>query len=209
MKVLIGCEFSGRVRDAFRIRGHKAYSCDLITWEHDPHPEWHIQGDVLALLHHDWTLAVFFPPCDHLATSGARWFAEKRADGRQQYALRFVQMLMEASIPRIAIENPVGIISTAIRKPDQVIQPWMFGDPYQKTTCLWLKNLPLLIPDVTARPPEIQRVASGEGHSHLYQPGQTRYEDSTGRKNRALMRSLTFPGFARAMSEQWNEGEIS
>lgn len=139
MKVLVGCEFSGIVRDAFLERGHDAISCDL---KPSKRPGSHYQGDVRDIINDGWDLAIFHPPCTHLAVSGARWFYKKQKEQKQ--ALEFVRELMNADIPKIAIENPVSIISTRIRKPDQVVQPYMFGDPHTKTTCLWLKNLPLL-----------------------------------------------------------------
>ena len=141
MKVLIACEFSGIVRDAFIAKGHDAMSCDLLPTE-KPGP--HYQGDVLEILNDGWDMMIAHPPCTHLATSGARWFKDKIKE--QKEALEFVQLLMDAPVNRIAIENPISIISSRIRKPDQIIQPWMFGEQYQKTTCLWLKNLPKLVP---------------------------------------------------------------
>lgn len=183
MRVLVGCEYSGRVRQAFRNLGHDAFSCDLLESE-DGSP-FHIQGDVIPLLSEDWDLAIFHPPCTHLAVSGARHFAAKVADGRQQAALDFVRLLMNAPIPRIAIENPVSIISSKIRKPDQIIQPWQYGHGETKATCLWLKNLPRLIPT---------RIVSGrEQRIHKMPPGPDRWKE----------RSRTFPGIARAMAEQW------
>ena len=141
MRVLVACEFSGRVRDAFIRHGHDAVSCDLLPSETEGP---HYQGDVRDILNNGWDLMVAHPPCTDLAVSGARWFADKRADGRQQAALDFVRLLMDAPIPRIAVENPVSIISSAIRKPDQVVQPWQFGEGETKATCLWLKDLPKL-----------------------------------------------------------------
>lgn len=139
MKVLVACEYSGVVRDAFRRRGHDAWSCDIIL-DDEPHSEYHLIGDVLGILDKGWDLMIAHPPCTHLAVSGARWFKDKVYE--QLAALQFVRRLLEAPIPRIAVENPVGVISTAIRKPDQIVQPWMFGDEATKTTCLWLKGLP-------------------------------------------------------------------
>lgn len=183
MRVLVGCEYSGRVRQAFRNLGHDAFSCDLLESE-DGSP-FHIQKNVLPLLTDGWDLAIFHPPCTHLAVSGARHFAAKVADGRQQAALDFVRLLMNAPIPRIAIENPVSIISSKIRKPDQIIQPWQYGHGETKATCLWLKNLPRLIPT---------RIVSGrEQRIHKMPPGPDRWKE----------RSRTFPGIARAMAEQW------
>ena len=186
MRVLVGCEYSGRVRQAFRNLGHDAFSCDLLESE-DGSP-FHIQKNVLPLLTDGWDLAIFHPPCTHLAVSGARHFAAKVADGRQQAALDFVRLLMNAPIPRIAIENPVSIIISKIRKPDQIIQPWQFGHGETKATCLWLKNLPRLIPT---------RIVSGrEQRVHKMSPGPDRWKE----------RSRTFPGIASAMAEQWGSG---
>lgn len=184
MRVLVACEYSGVVRDAFRARGHDAWSCDLLPSEADP--TFHIEGDVLPLLDGGWDLLVAHPPCTDLAVSGARWFPEKRADGRQQRSLEFVRALLDAPIPRIALENPVSIISSVIRKPDQVIQPWMFGHGETKATCLWLKGLPPLVPtDV---------VAGREQRVHRMPPGPDRWKE----------RSRTFPGIAAAMADQWS-----
>lgn len=183
MRVLVGCEFSGTVREAFARRGHDAWSCDLLPTEIKGN---HWQADVLTLLGDGWDLAIFHPPCTHLAVSGARHFAQKRADGRQQAALDFVRALLDAPIPRIALENPVSIISTAIRKPDQIIQPWMFGHGETKATCLWLKNLPRLIPT---------NVVSGRAHRILNIGGP--------KKDRWKERSRTYAGIAEAMAEQW------
>lgn len=143
MRVLAACEFSGIVRDAFRARGHDAWSCDLLPSDKSGP---HVRGNVLNVISDGWDLMVAHPPCTHLAVSGARYFAVKSADGRQQAALDFVRALLDAPVPRIALENPVSIISSRIRKPDQIIQPWQFGHPESKTTCLWLKGLPLLVP---------------------------------------------------------------
>ena len=186
MRVLVGCEYSGRVRQAFRNLGHDAFSCDLLESE-DGSP-FHIQKNVLPLLTDGWDLAIFHPPCTHLAVSGARHFAAKVADGRQQAALDFVRLLMNAPIPRIAIENPVSIISSKIRKPDQILQPWQFGHGETKATCLWLKNLPRLIPT--------QIVSGREQRIHKMPPGPDRWKE----------RSRTFPGIASAMAEQWGSG---
>lgn len=143
MKILVACEYSGRVRDAFIRAGHDAMSCDILpTDAKGPH----YQGDVRDILHHGWDLMICHPPCTHLAVSGARHFAAKQASGVQQDALDFVRMLLDAPIPMIALENPVSIISSRIRKPDQIIQPWMFGHGETKATCLWLNGLPKLVP---------------------------------------------------------------
>ena len=184
MRVLIACEFSGVVRRAFRQLGHDAISCDLLPSDDgSPH---HIVGDVTTLLRDPgWDLMIAFPPYTHLAVSGARWFKEKRADGRQQAALDFVRELLAAPIPRTALENPVSIISSQIRKPDQVIHPWQHGHGETKATCLWLKGLPKLTPTsiVEGREPRIWKMGPC--------------------KDRWKMRSQTYPGIAKAMAEQW------
>jgi len=188
MQILVACEFSGLVRDAFIARGHDAMSCDLLPG-HGNGP--HYQGNVLEILDNgwEWDMMIAHPPCTHLAVSGARWFAEKSRDGRQQAAMEFFMALANAPIPKIAIENPVCVMSTAWRKPDQIIQPWQFGEEYQKTTCLWLKNLPPLLPT--------QVVGKGEFVIH----GSKRFPKWY--SNRERNRSTTFLGIARAMAEQW------
>jgi hypothetical protein len=183
MKVLIGCEFSGRVRRAFRSLGHDAFSCDLLPSEDGS--EFHIQGDVIPLLAQGWDLAIFHPPCTHLAVSGARWFKDKQKE--QAEALTFVRLLMDAPIPKIAIENPISIISSKIRKPDQIIHPWMFGHGETKATCLWLKNLPLLNPTSI--------VAGREAVVHKMPPGPDRWKN----------RSRTYQGIADAMADQYSK----
>lgn len=186
MKVLVACEYSGRVSKAFRDKGHMAISCDLKE-SLLPEREFHYVGNVFDILDSGWDLMIAHPPCTHLAVSGARWFPYKKEE--QQDALDFVQALMDADIPQICIENPVSIISTEIRKPDQIIQPWMFGNPYQKTTCLWLKNLPKLVPtDVVGKGEFV--VHGGKRIAKWY-------------SNRQMERDLTFPGVANAMAEQW------
>lgn len=182
MKVLVACEFSGRVRDAFISRGHDAMSCDLLPTEV---PGQHYQGDVLDIINDGWDLLIGHPPCTHLAVSGARWFAQKRADGRQQAAIDFFMRLANADIPKIVLENPVSIMSTQWRKPDQIIQPWQFGHGETKATCLWLKNLPKLVPtDI---------VKGREARIHRMPPSPDRWKN----------RSRTFRGIANAMAEQW------
>lgn len=182
MKVLIACEFSGAVRDAFRERGHYAVSCDLMPAEAGGP---HYQGDVRDLIANwrGWDLLIAHPPCTHLAVSGARWFKDKAEE--QAHALDFVRYLMAAPIPRICIENPVSVISSRIRKPDQSIQPWQFGHGEVKRTCLWLKNLPKL------RPTNI--VSGREARVHRMPPGPDRWKE----------RSKTLPGIAQAMADQW------
>jgi site-specific DNA-cytosine methylase len=180
MKVLIACEFSGIVRDAFSSKGHNAWSCDILPTER---PGNHIRADVMTVLEDGWDLMIAHPPCTHLAVSGARWFKNKQAE--QKGALKFVRMLMEADIPKIAIENPKSVISSHIRKPDQIIQPWMFGHGETKETHLWLKNLPKLVPTeiVSGRVPRV----------HYEPPGP----------DRAKNRSRTYLGIAAAMASQW------
>jgi site-specific DNA-cytosine methylase len=184
MKILVACEESQVVAAAFRARGHEAFSCDIQETSGD-HPEWHIQGDVLSILNMDWDMIIAFPPCTHLASSGARWFSEKRKDGRQQEGIDFFMQFAKAKCPRIAIENPVGIMSSKYRKPDQIIQPWQFGHGETKATCLWLKGLPKLVPT---------NIVSGRtAYVHRLPPSA----------DRAKLRSKTYQGIADAMAAQW------
>lgn len=199
MTVLVACEFSGVVRNAFREMGHSAWSCDLLPAEDDSF--YHLQRDVLSVLHgcaapdHGflrWDLMIAHPPCTHLAVSGSRWFARKRTE--QTHALAFVQMLMDAPIPRICIENPVSIISSRIRKPDQIIQPWQFGHGETKATCLWLKNLPKLRPTSFDAPLLGHQATEGRvPRVHRLSPSPTRWKE----------RSRTYAGIAAAMADQW------
>lgn len=200
MRILIACEESQVVTIEGRRLGHEVYSCDILPCS-GGHPEWHIQGDVLPLLNGRcsfktmdgeehriegrWDMIIAFPPCTHLASSGARHFAQKRADGRQQQGIDFFMKMASANCEKIAIENPVGVMSTVWRKPDQIIQPWMFGHGETKATCLWLKNISPLIPTniVEGREQRIWRMPPSE--------------------TRARERSKTFPGVAKAMMEQW------
>lgn len=180
MRVLIACEFSGTVRQAFEEKGCDAWSCDLLPSEK---PGNHYQRDVLEVLGEGWDLMIAHPPCTHLAVSGARWFKEKEREQRE--ALEFVEKLLSANIEKIALENPVSVISSKIRKPDQIIQPWQFGHGETKATCLWLKNLPNLTPT---------KVVEGrENRIWKMPPGENRWKE----------RSRTFEGIARAMAEQW------
>jgi site-specific DNA-cytosine methylase len=191
MKVLIACEFSGTVRGTFRGRGHNAWSCDLL-----PSHGRHFQTNVLELLKNvrDWDMMIAFPPCTHLAVSGARYFKQKREDGRQQEAIDFFMQLANADIPKIAIENPIGIMSSQWRKPDQIIQPWQFGHPESKATCLWLKGLPPLVPTGILDTP-----TSGYW-SNQTKSGQNKLGPSPDRWKK---RSITYRGIALAMAEQW------
>lgn len=180
MRVLVACEFSGIVRNAFAQRGHDSWSCDLLPCETGGN---HYQGDVCGVLSFDWDLLIAHPPCTHLAVSGARWFKDKRVE--QERALDFVRLLLSAPVDRIALENPVSVISTRIRKPDQIIQPWQFGHGETKATCLWLKGLPLLKPTriVSGRTPRV----------HFMSPSAERWKE----------RSRTLRGIADAMADQW------
>lgn len=182
LRVLVACEFSGIVRDAFTARGHDAWSCDLLPSERGDNLN-HLQGDALKVLGLGWDLMIAHPPCTHLAVSGARWFKEKRDE--QAAALDFVRALLAAPIARIALENPISIISSRIRKPDQIIQPWQFGHGETKATCLWLKGLPPLTPT--------NIVPGREAVVHRMPPGPDRWKN----------RSRTFQGIADAMAEQW------
>lgn len=183
MKVLIACEYSGAVRDAFIALGHDAMSCDLLPTD-VPGP--HYQGDIRDVLDYPFDLMIAHPPCTHLSVSGARHFEEKRKDGRQQSAVAFFMMLAKADIPRIAIENPICIMSSVWRKPDQVIQPWQYGHGETKATALWLKCLP------TLQPTDV--VPGREARIHKMPPSPDRWK----------LRSATYAGIAKAMAEQWS-----
>jgi hypothetical protein len=195
MKVLVACEYSGTVRDAFRAAGHDALSCDLLPTD-VPGP--HYQGDVTDIINDGWDLMVAHPPCTYLCSSGLHW--NKRRPERAQMtedALKFVQFLLDAPIPRIALENPIGCIGTRIRKADQTIQPWQFGHDASKSTCLWLKNLPLLTPTAVIEP----RIANGKKRwANQTDSGQNRLPPS---EDRWKIRSETYAGIAAAMVAQW------
>jgi site-specific DNA-cytosine methylase len=196
MKVLIACEESQAVCIEFRKRGHEAYSCDILPCS-GGHSEWHFRDDIINVIHcTKWDMMIAFPPCTHLAVSGAKHFEQKRKDGRQQEGINFFMSLINANIPKIAIENPVGIMSTIYRKPDCIIQPWQFGDKSRKTTCLWLKNIPPLFPTQIVTP-DIYTCKNGKTFSRDYMVSL-----SAG-KNRGHLRSKTYPGIAKAMAEQW------
>ena len=184
MKILLACEESQAVTIELRKLGHEAYSCDILPCS-GGHPEWHIQGDVLPPLKQAWDMIIAFPPCTHLASSGARWFRQKRDDGRQQAAIDFFMQFVNCDCARVAIENPVGIMSSEYRKPDQIIQPWQFGHGETKSTCLWLRGLPKLQPTniVTGREQRIWKLPPSP--------------------DRASIRSKTYPGIAAAMAQQW------
>jgi hypothetical protein len=190
MRILIACEYSGVVRDAFRAKGHDAWSCDLLPCDSDP--AYHYQCDVLEILDKGWDLMIAHPPCTYLASSGLHW--NKRRPERAALtneALKFIQTLLGAPIPRIALENPIGCISSRIRKPDQIIQPWQFGEDASKATCLWLKNLPLLIPT---------NIIKKDRYANQTASGQNKLPPSA---DRWKIRSKTYQGIANAMAEQW------
>lgn len=197
MKILVGCEESQAVTNEFRALGHEAFSCDLIPCS-GGHPEWHLQMNVFdAIEAEDWDMGIFFPPCTYLTVSANKWYkdqpprdsgvlvgAERRA--AREDAIKFFLALYNCKIPKVAIENPIGIMSSRFRKPDQVLQPWMFGHGETKATCLWLKNLPKLVPS---------KIVNGRHQKlHLLPPS----------KDRAMMRSKTYEGIAKAMANQWN-----
>jgi hypothetical protein len=204
MRVLIACEYSGAVRDEFIKLGHDAMSCDLLPTD-VPGP--HYEGDVFDIINDGWDLMIAFPPCTHLAVSGAAWFEAKRKDGRQQEGLDFVKRLMLSEIDKIAIENPMGIISTNIRPHDQVIQPYQFGDPFQKSTCLWLKNLPKLTPTNIVGKGEFKEWVDKKTGKKKRQPLWF-FEALSQGDLRWKIRSQTFPGIAKAMADQWSRPGI-
>ena len=206
MRVLVGCEESQAVTAAFRAAGHEAYSCDVSECS-GGHPEWHLQKDVFEAIHADgpWDLLIAFPPCTHLSAAGARYWAEKQADGRQQEAVDFVRRLWGAPVPRVAIENPTGWLNTHWRKPAQILHPYFFGDPWTKRLCLWLRGLPLLEPTDVVEPQWAWSDNSWRGGVR---------KDGTRPKNRlpcmpasrsSRHRSKTAPGVARAMAAQWTD----
>jgi hypothetical protein len=183
-RILVACEFSGIVRDAFIEAGHDAVSCDILPSER-PGPHYQEEIETILSFNYPWALMIAFPPCTHLATSGARWFKDKQVE--QEKAVQFVKMLMDADIPRICIENPVGVLSTKIRKPDQIVQPFMFGHGETKATCLWLKNLPKLTP------------------TNIVEGRVNRVHFSPDSKDRWKRRSRTLENFAKSMVDQWGK----
>ena len=216
MRVLVGCEESQAVTKEFRKLGHEAFSCDILPCS-GGHPEWHFQQDIFEVINMGWDMMICFPPCTHLAVSGAAWFEQKRKDGRQQNGIDFFLALTKTNIPRWAIENPVGIMSNIYRKPDQLIQPYYFGDAVKKTTCLWFKNLPHLYHNAepnlfdiqtTHTQPEIIKYAIKKSKS-----GTRNYSGAAAKwfktkEERSSERSKTFPGIARAMANQWGNLEL-
>jgi len=205
MKILIACEESQAVTIEFRKLGHEAYSCDILPCS-GGHPEWHLQQDVTGLLKQHWDAIIAFPPCTDLAVSGARHFERKIADGSQQRSIDFFMLFANSECSNLAIENPVGIMSTKYRKPDQIIQPYEFGDPVKKTTCLWLKNLPALKKGVNVENDVIYYVSPkgkkmSEFHAKQIIVDGKKYGYNTAQFKKH--RSKTFPGIAKAMAEQW------
>lgn len=192
MRVLVACEESQAVTIELRKLGHEAFSCDIEPCS-GGHPEWHLQEDVIPLLKQRWDMIIAFPPCTHLAVSGAAWFEQKRKDGRQQAAIDFFMMFANADCERIAIENPVGIMSTVYKKPSQIVQPYEYGHMEQKKTCLWLKGLPLLQPTNNVYEQMMELPRNKRERLHYLPPSP----------ERAKLRSKTFPGIAKAMAEQW------
>lgn len=198
MRILCACEESQAVTTLLRRGGHDAYSCDLLPTS-GMHPEWHIQADALEVVKMDWDMVIAFPPCTHLASSGAKWFEEKKRDGRQQMGVGFFLAFTALDhVPMVAIENPIGIMSSIYRKPDQIIQPWMFGHPESKATCLWLKNLPLLAETNNVKA-EMDRLPASEREKIHYMPPSP---------ERSMMRSKTYAGIAKAMAEQWGNVQL-
>lgn len=219
MKALIACEESQAVTKALRNLGVEAWSCDLLPCS-GGHPEWHLQQDVLPLLDELWDMIIAFPPCTHLCSSGARWFKEKRRDGRQQQGIDFFMAFTRTGCPRVAIENPVGIMSSMYRKPDQIIQPWMFGHRESKATCLWLTGLPLLVPTKIMEPQWKKNpdgtdwtCSKGKRESIAHSRPQCRWDNQTPSgqnrlgpsEDRSILRSKTYAGIAQAMAEQWSK----
>jgi hypothetical protein len=212
MKVLLACEESQAVCKEFRKLGHEAYSCDILPAS-GAHEEWHIQDDVIKVMNREhWDLMVAFPPCTHLAVSGARHFKKKQEDGRQQQAIDFFMEIANAPIKHIAIENPVGIMSTVWRKPDQCVQPYFFGDSYSKKTCLWLKNLKPLrhyAPgsqlDITDSKAHVTHVDKGEFVTFSSGKRMPKWYNEASGKNAGHLRSKTFPGIAKAIATQFSE----
>ncbi len=192
MRVLVACEESQATTIELRNLGIEAYSCDIVPCS-GGHPEWHLQQDVTPLLEQEWDMIIAFPPCTHLAVSGAAWFEQKRADGRQQEGIEFFRLFTNLKCKRVAIENPIGIMSRLWREPDQIIQPWMFGHPEQKATCFWLKGLPTLTPTNIVKA-EMDELPKNERERIHYLPPSD---------DRAMLRSRTFPGIAKAMATQW------
>jgi len=194
MKILCACEESQAVTKEFRKLGHEAYSCDILPTS-GSNPEWHLQQDVTELLKQDWDMIIAFPPCTHLAVSGSRHFAQKQADGRQQEGIDFFMLFANAKCEKICIENPIGIMSSMWRKPDQIVQPWMFGHAESKATCFWLKGLPKLVETDNVKAHFDTLPKNQQQRIHYLPPS----------KDRGHLRSKTFSGIAQAMASQWGK----
>lgn len=217
-RILVACEFSGTVRRAFASKGWDAWSCDLLGDESGEHAAQHIQGDVLEYLDRPgwlWDLIIAHPPCTHLCSSGARYFAAKRADGRQRQAVDFFMAMVNAPVAHLAVENPVGIMSRLYRKPDQIVQPWMFGHPDSKATCLWLRGLPKLTPTKVLHPEWGKPDKNGKRTSLSHNAPRIRWNNQTASGQnklgpslkhpelRSKLRSIIYTGIAAAMADQW------
>ena len=203
LKILVACEESQAVTKHLRALGHEAFSCDILPCS-GGHPEWHYQQDVFEVIEKGWDIMIAFPPCTHLASSGARHFKQKIADGRQQQGIDFFMKLANADIDRIAIENPVGVMSTKYRKPDQIIQPYQFGDKAQKSTCLWLKNLPKLeSTDIVDKGEFFEFISKKGVKKRMPMWYYKALQDAKTPQQRSTLRSKTFDGIARAMATQW------
>ena len=215
-RILIACEESQAVCKEFRRLGHEAFSCDIQDCS-GGHPEWHYQQDIFEVMNLGWDLMISFPPCTHLAVSGAPHFAKKIADGRQQEGIDFFMAMINAPIEKIAVENPIGIMSKNYRTPDQIIQPYFFGDPFQKSTCLWLKNLPLLYHNSEPNLFDSDITHSDKSELEYFewidkngvkkrQPlwYYNAFKNAKSKEERSRLRSKTFPGIAKAMAEQWS-----
>jgi hypothetical protein len=206
MRILLACEESQVVCQEFRKLGHEAFSCDILECS-GANPEWHIKGNVLEVINQNWDMMIAFPPCTHLAVSGARHFEKKKQDGRQKDGIDFFLKMVNAPIPKIAVENPIGIMSTIYRKPDQIIHPYYFGDSFSKATCLWLKDLPKLkhvrTGDSPLFPDEVTHVDKGEFVT--FSSGKKMAKWYNNASGNGHIRSKTFPGIAKAMAEQWGK----
>jgi hypothetical protein len=211
MKILVACEESQAVTIELRKLGHEAFSCDLLPCS-GGHPEWHLHKSVFDVMHNNWDMMIAFPPCTDLAVSGSRWFPEKIKNGTQQKSIQFFIDLINAPIPKIAIENPIGIMSSKYRKPDQIIQPWQFGNKAQKSTCLWLKNLHKLEHTEIVEKGDFITMSNGKKMAKWYNDSaleSMKIKCPVERKAlRQKLRSKTFPGIARAMAIQW-AGDIN
>jgi hypothetical protein len=220
MKVLIACEESQAVCKEFRNKGFEAYSCDIQDCSGN-HPEWHIKDDVLKVITEKWDVMIAFPPCTHLAVSGAAWFEQKKKDGRQQQGIDFFMSIINAPIKHIAVENPIGIMSKIYRKPDQIIQPYYFGDKAQKSTCLWLKNLPLLYHNDKPNLFDNNITHTDKGEFYEWIDSKTgkikkqplwyanAFINKKDKNSVGFERSKTFPGIAKAMADQWGDYLLS